>query len=205
MLDIKLITENPKLVAERLAKKGCVVDFTELLAWNAQRKTLLQQVEQDKAQRNKVSAQIPQLKKQGLPVDEIFAQMRELGDKIAATDAEVNALNDKIFEFVAKLPNMPDDDLLPGEKENNQVVKVFGEKPDFPFEAKNHVDLCTDLGIIDYARGTKLSGGGFWLYRGDGALLRDGIHARGGRGGRAPAVRRPRRALPGGRRRIDRD
>ena len=66
---------------------------------------------------------------------------------------------------------MPDDDLLPGEKENNKVIKVFGEKPQFNFDAKNHVDLCTALGLIDYERGVKLSGNGYWLYRGDGARL----------------------------------
>jgi len=171
MLDIKMICENPEKVKESLAKKGCVVDFTELLKWDKDRKTLLQQVEADKAERNKVSAEIPALKKAGKNVDEIFARMRALGDDIAERDDEINALNDKIFDFVAKLPNMPDDDLLPGEKENNRVVKVFGEKPRFDFEAKNHVDLCTSLNLIDYERGVKLSGGGYWLYRGDGARL----------------------------------
>ena len=171
MLDIKLITENPDLVRASLLKKGCDADFTELLGWVAERKKLLAEVEQDKAQRNKVSAEIPALKKQGLPVDEIFAEMRALGDEIAKKDAAVEEVNKKIFDFVAKLPNMPDDDLLPGEKENNQVVKVFGKKPEFSFEAKNHVDLCTALDLIDYERGVKLSGGGYWLYRGDGARL----------------------------------
>ena len=171
MLDIKLIVENPDLVAARLAKKGCVVDFAELIGRVNERKTLLQQVETDKAQRNKVSAEIPKLKKAGQPVDAIFAQMRELGEEIAKTDAKISELTDKITDFVAKLPNMPDDDLLPGEKENNQVVKVFGEKPEFKFKAKNHVDICTDLGLIDYERGVKLSGGGYWLYKGDGARL----------------------------------
>ena len=171
MLDIKLIVENPDLVAARLAKKGCVVDFAELIGWVNERKTLLQEVEADKAQRNKVSAEIPKLKKAGQPVDAIFVEMRELGEEIAKKDAIVSELTDKITDFIAKLPNMPDDDLLPGEKENNKVVKVFGEKPEFKFKAKNHVDICTDLGLIDYERGVKLSGGGYWLYKGDGARL----------------------------------
>ena len=69
------------------------------------------------------------------------------------------------------MPNIPDEDLLAGEKENNAVIREVGKKPEFDFEMKNHVDLCTNLGIIDYQRGTKLSGGGYWLYRGDGARL----------------------------------
>lgn len=171
MLDIKLIIENPEKIAAALAKKGCQVDFTELLKWNEQRKTLLSDVETDKAQRNKVSAMIPALKKEGKPVDEIFASMRALGEEIAKKDAMVNEINAKIFDFVSRLPNLPDDDLLPGEKENNAVVKVFGEKPEFDFAAKNHVDLCSSLRLIDYERGAKLSGNGYWLYTGDGARL----------------------------------
>lgn len=171
MLDIRLITENPEKVRDALSKKGCKVDFTELLEWNAQKKKYIQEVETLKAQRNKVSSEIPALKKAGKPVEGIFAEMRALGDKIAEGDEKVNALTEKIFDFVSGLPNIPDDDLLPGEKENNAVIKVFGEKPDFKFQPKNHVDLCTSLSLIDYERGAKLSGGGYWLYRGDGARL----------------------------------
>lgn len=171
MLDIKLITENPQLVKERLAKKGCNVDFTEVLKFNEERKTLISEGEQLKAKRNKVSSSIPALKKEGKPVDAIFAEMREIGETIAKYDEKVKELDNAIFDFVSKLPNMPDDDLLPGEKENNQVVKVFGSKPEFDFKAKNHVDLCTDLGMIDYERGVKLSGNGYWIYRGVGSRL----------------------------------
>ena len=171
MLDIKLICERPEEVQAALAKKGCQVDFTNLLEQVAKRKALMQQTDLLKAERNKVSAQIPALKKQGLPVEEIFAKMRALGDEIAANDKVLDALSQEITDFVAKLPNMPDPDLLAGEKENNQVVKVYNQKPEFDFKAKNHVDLCTALNLIDYERGVKLSGGGHWLYRGDGARL----------------------------------
>lgn len=171
MIDIKLITENPELVKARLLKKGCEVDFSDLIAKNEERKKIISQNEKLKAERNKVSASIPALKKQGLPVDEIFAQMRTLGETIAEGDEKIKTIDAEIFDFVAKLPNMPDDDLLSGEKENNQIVKEFGAKPEFAFKAKNHVDLCTSLGMIDYERGTKLSGNGYWMYRGDGAKL----------------------------------
>ena len=171
MLDIKLIIENPDLVKARLLKKGYEVDFTDLIKKDADKRALQYEIETLKAERNKVSSQIPALKKQGLPVENIFAEMRTLGDKIAEGDAKINALQEEIFNFVAMLPNLPDDDLLEGEKENNKVEKVFGTKPEFDFEVKNHVDLCTSLGLIDYERGVKLSGNGFWAYRGDGARL----------------------------------
>lgn len=171
MLDIKMIQDNPQKVRELLEKKGCEVDFSELISWDEERRKIIAETEKLKAEKNKVSAEIPKLKKAGQPVDAIFAEMKELGVKISDGDAKINELADKIFNFIACLPNLPDEDLLPGEKENNQVVKVFGKKPEFDFTMQNHVDLCTKLGIIDYTRGVKLSGGGFWLYRGLGAQL----------------------------------
>lgn len=171
MIDIKLIQNETEKVKASLEKKGCFVDFTELLGWDAQRKAVISEVESYKAQRNKVSAEIPKLKKEGKPVDNIFAEMRALGDKIEACDKTLAELNAKITDFVASLPNLPDDDLLPGEKENNEVIKVVGEKPEFSFKPQNHVDLCVKNNLIDYERGVKLSGGGYWLYRGMGARL----------------------------------
>lgn len=171
MLDIKLIIEKPDYVKESLKKKGYDVDFTEIIKKDAEKRALQHEIESLKAKRNKVSSEIPALKKQGLSVEHIFQEMREIGDKITEGDAKINALQEEIFNFVACLPNMPDEDLLSGEKENNQVVKVYNEKPEFNFKAKNHVDLCSALKIIDYERGVKLSGNGFWAYRGDGARL----------------------------------
>lgn len=171
MLDIARIRENPQAVADALRKKGCEADFSELIAWDDERKAVISRVEQLKARRNKVSAEIPALKKAGKPVEPIFEEMRRIGDEIAAGDGDINALVDRIKDFLSRLPNIPDDDLLPGEKENNQVVKVVGKKPEFDFPVKNHVDLCTSLGLVDYERGVKLSGNGFWIYRGMGARL----------------------------------
>lgn len=171
MLDIKLIIEKPNYVQAALAKKGCIVDFKDVIQKDEEKRKIQFEIDNLKAQRNKVSAEIPKLKKEGKPVEPIFEEMRELGVKIQEGDQKITALTQEIFDFIATLPNIPDDDLLPGEKENNAVVKVFNTKPEFSFKNKNHVDLCTDLGIIDYERGVKLSGNGFWAYRGDGARL----------------------------------
>ena len=171
MLDINRIKEDPAKAAELLARKGCEADFAQVLAWDSERKAAINSVEQLKARRNKVSAEIPKLKKEGKPVEHIFKEMREIGDEIADRDADINALVERINDFLSRLPNFPDEDLLPGEKENNQVVRVVGEKPEFSFPIKNHVDLCTSLGLIDYERGVKLGGNGFWIYRGLGAQL----------------------------------
>ena len=171
MLDLKRIREEKDRVAELLARKGCTVDFDEILKEDEERRAFIAQAEKLKAERNRVSAEIPALKKAGKPVDGIFAEMREIGEKIARADEGAKAAEQKVFEALAALPNIPDEDLAAGGKENNAVTEVRGKKPEFAFSPKNHVDLCTGLGIIDYTRGAKLSGGGFWLYRGDGARL----------------------------------
>lgn len=171
MIDLRKIQENPEKYVELYKRKGFDADFGVIFDLDAKRKSVTQEVEGYKAKRNKVSAEIPALKKAGKPVDGIFAEMRELGEKIADCDKRLKELEDQIFDIVSRYPNIPDEDLLAGEKENNAIIKIVGEKPTFDFKMQNHVDLCTKLGIIDYARGAKLSGGGYWLYRGDGARL----------------------------------
>ena len=171
MLDLKRIQENKEHIKELLARKGYDADLDALLSIDEKRRKAVSYVETLKAQRNKVSAEIPALKKAGKPVDDIFAEMRKLGEEIAEKDAEAKELEQKAFDMLCVMPNIPDEDLKSGEKENNEVIKVVGEKPEFSFKPQNHVDICTKLGIIDYQRGVKLSGGGFWVYRGEGARL----------------------------------
>ena len=171
MLDLNLIRSDKNFVEAALAKKGCIVDLTEVIDADRDRKALKQSAEEMKAERNRVSASIRKKKKAGQPVEPVFEEMRKLGEKIAEADAKIAELDKKISDVLLALPNMPDPDLVGGGKENNAVIKVSGERPEFGFTPKNHVDLCTDLGLIDYERGVKLSGGGFWIYRGMGARL----------------------------------
>ena len=171
MIDLNLIRNDRKYVEAALAKKGAVVDLKEVVDADAERKALKQRAEEMKAERNRVSASIPKLKKAGEPVEAVFEEMRKLGDKIADTDTQIAELDEKINDILYALPNLPDDDLTQGGKENNAVIKVVGIKPEFDFTPLNHVELCTGLGLIDYERGAKLSGGGFWIYRGMGARL----------------------------------
>lgn len=171
MLDIQMIRKEAPKVQELLARKGCNVDFTEFLNKDKSRRDLIAAVENLKARRNQVSAQIPQLKKAKADTTEIMAEMKDIAAQIKTMDAELAALEKDQFEFLAGLPNLPAEDLLPGGKENNRVVKVFGNKPEFNFPAKHHVELAESLDIIDYARGSKLSGNGFWIYKNMGARL----------------------------------
>ena len=171
MLDINRIRENPEGVKEALKKKLWDADFTELLAWDKRKKELIQFVEGNKAEMNKLSASVPQAKKNGEDVSKIFAQVKEIAAKNAESDKELKELEDKIFNFLAELPNIPDDDLLGGGKENNKPIRSFGKKPEFDFPMKDHVELATSLGLVDYDRAAKIAGRGAWIYTNLGAQL----------------------------------
>ena len=173
MLDIKYIKEKPEEVIARLAKKGkdAKDEIEQILALDTERRALIADTEAIKAEQNKTNKLIPVYKKEGKDVAPIFAQMKELSAKTKAIDERLKEVDCQLTSVMLGLPNLPDGDLLPGGKENNQPLRYFGEPKTFDFEPKNHVDLCTDLGLVDYDRGTKLSGSGFWIYRGMGARL----------------------------------
>ena len=173
MLDIKYIKEKPQEVIDRLAKKGkdAAEDIQAILDLDAKRRELIAGVEAAKAEQNRTTKMIPVMKKEGKDTTEIFAKMKELSASVKADEETLKEVETQLTSFMLGLPNLPDDDLLPGGKENNEPLRYHGEPRTFDFEPKNHVDLCNGLGLIDYERGTKLSGSGFWIYRGMGARL----------------------------------
>ncbi len=171
MIDINLIRKDPKALQAKYLRRGKEINFDSFLSLDEQRKGIISTVENMKAERNKVSATVPQLKKQGLDASATIAEMRALGDKIAELDNQLVEVDAQMRDFLLRLPNIPDDDLLAGGKENNMPIKTFGTLPQFDFTPKNHVELATSLGLIDYERGAKLAGNGNWIYTGMGARL----------------------------------
>ncbi len=173
MLDIKLIRENTEDVIARLAAKGKEArdEVERIVELDAQRRAMIAENEAKKAEQNKVNKDIPRLKKEGADVAPVFAKMKELAADIKANDARLAEIEGEYNDLMLGLPNLPDPDLKAGGKENNEPIRYFGEPHHFDFEPKNHVDICTELGLIDYKRGAKLSGNGFWIYRGMGARL----------------------------------
>ncbi len=171
MLDLNLIREDPEKVRRALLKRMIDVDLTGLLEGDATRRDLIARSEELKARRNKASAEIPRLKKAGQDVSALMAEMKSVSEQIKALDAERAQVESRVQELLDALPNLPDDDVRAGGKEANEVVRVGGSKPAFSFEPRDHVALCQSLGMIDYERGVKLGGNGFWIYRGAGARL----------------------------------
>ena len=173
MIDLKYIKESPEEVIARYLIKGkdARAEIEKILELDGARRAIIAENEAMKAEQNRTNKLIPQYKKEGKDVSEIFARMKELGATTKANDEKLKAVEADLQVLMLGLPNLPDTDLKSGGKENNEPLRYYGEPRKFDFEPKNHVDLCTNLGLIDYERGTKLSGSGFWIYRGMGARL----------------------------------
>lgn len=171
MLDIQYIKDQTEAVVARLAKKGFNVDFTDLLIQANQRKTLLIEVENVKAEANKLSASVPLVKKEGGDVAVIFAKVKALNASIVERETRLKLLEQSMETFLMELPNLPDEDLLAGGKEQNKVISIYGTQPKKDFPIKDHVELAESLDIIDYQRAAKISGAGTWIYKGLGAQL----------------------------------
>ena len=187
MLDIKRIKENPEAVKAGLRAKevDCDAIVDRIVELDVKIRALKTSTETKTAQKNKLAKENGKLfgqkkgaEKQGKDTSEIETIIEKNKAESIALDAsiadEANELKELSVEFrtaMLALPNLPDADLLPGSKENNQPLRYIGEKHSFDFEPKHHVDLCTDLGLIDYERGVKLAGSGNWMYTGMGARL----------------------------------
>ena len=173
MLDLKKIRETPDEVKAGLAAREADVSAVdEILALDAARREKTAALQSLQGERNATSKKIGAAKKAGQDTSAIQAEMRALGDRIAALDKEVSEVDEKQRSILLALPNLPAPGVVPGGKEANEVVSVWGEKPKFDgFEPKDHVELCTTLGLVDYDRGVRMGGNGFWLYRGMGARL----------------------------------
>ncbi len=187
MLDIKKIKEDPGAVKAGLRAKevDCDAIVDRILELDVQVRGLKTTTEGLTAQKNKLAkdngklfGQKKGMEKRGEDTSAIDAQIEankaesiRLDGEIADDAERLKVLNVEFRTAMLSLPNLPDLDLLPGGKENNEPLRYIGEKPSFDFEPKHHVDLCTDLGLIDYERGVKLAGAGNWMYTGMGARL----------------------------------
>ena len=187
MLDIRKIKENPDAVKAGLKAKevDCDAVVDRILVLDTEIRALKTASEGRTAQKNKIAKENGKLfgqkkgmEKKGEDTSALDAQIEaNKAESIAldaANEADTAKLKELSVEFktaMLSLPNLPDADLLPGGKENNEPLRYIGEKHNFDFEPKHHVDLCQDLGLIDYERGVKLAGSGNWMYTGMGARL----------------------------------
>lgn len=176
MLDIRLVRENAARVREKLASRGGGDEekVDELAALDEKRRALLTEVENLKSQRNRVSKEIGALmgQKKTAEAEAKKTETREIGDKITGMDKEVAAVEAARDEILLRIPNLPHDSVTVGKNaEDNPEMRTWGQKRTFDFKAKNHIEICEQLRLVDFARGAKLSGSGFLLYTNWGARL----------------------------------
>ncbi|MDA1044861.1 MAG: serine--tRNA ligase [Verrucomicrobia bacterium] len=173
MLDIRRLREQTDAVRTGLAAKGVdpsVLD--KVLALDAARRALLAETETLKGQRNTVSKDIGNLKRKGEDTSKMQASMRELGEHIAALEVDLRSNEDALNGELLSIPNTAHHSTPPGKNAtDNVVVREYGRIPSYAFAPKGHVDIAEDLGLVDFARATKLTGAGFALYTGRGARL----------------------------------
>lgn len=172
MLDIRRVRNNPEEVKAALARRHGQYPVDELLKVDEKRREVLVKVEEMKAEHNKVSKNIPVYKKEGKDVSEILEDMRVMSDEIKELDEEVKEIDIKMRKLLLEIPNTPHPSVVDGETdEDNEEIRRWGEPRSFDFDLKAHWDIGTDLDILDFERGGKITGSRFTLYKGMAARL----------------------------------
>ncbi len=172
MLDISIIRNEPEKIRTMLKnrnKDDAILD--KLLKADSEWRDLTSENNRLRKTRNEVSMEISKMPK-GAEKDAKIAEMREVADKIKANDDRMNELDVVRTDCLLNIPNIPHESVPIGKDENdNVVVYEVGEKRKFTFKPKEHWEIAEDLDIIDFERGVKIAGSGFYVMKGDGARL----------------------------------
>ncbi len=174
MLDIRLIRENPDLIKQRLANRSGdfapIVD--EVLAIDITRRTAETERQKLQSDRNRISKEIGIAKKNGQDTSAIETEVRGIGSRIDEIGFEADAADVRQRDLLLGIPNLPHDACPVGHSaEENPEIRVWGTKPCYDFQPKDHTVLGQALGMIDFEAGAKITGSAFVVYRGTGARL----------------------------------
>ena len=172
MISIRELRKNKKFFAKRLALKQNDIDLNEVLILDRKLRDLKTKSNEMRAERNAASESIGQLKKAGQDANISIKKTRELVDNLKELEKELNTYQHKLNDILYEIPNLPHESCPKGENESENVeIRKWGNKPEFDFKLKTHLELGEDLNLFDFQRGAKLSGSGFPLYTGKGAKL----------------------------------
>jgi seryl-tRNA synthetase len=172
MLDLKLIRSDPERVKAALARRGAADRVDQLLTLDARRRELLPEVENAQAERRTVSKQIGEAKQAGEGAGELMATVQGLKERIESGKEELEKVDLELGRLALTLPNLPDPDAPEGMTEEDAVVmREVGERTEFDFEPRDHLEIGTELGLIDMEAGARLSGSRFAYLKGDLVML----------------------------------
>ena len=176
MLDLKFIRENTDKVKVGLASKRVTVDLDGLLQLDIRRRQLIVKIDELKAKKNAANDEISGLIKNKQDPKPFIASMKTIAAEIDTLEPQVKVIDEQIQNILLFIPNIPHESVPKGGMEANQVVANWGDKPVFDFKPKTHVEIAESLDIIDFKRGTKLSGSNFILYKDLGARLERALY-----------------------------
>ncbi|HOU83777.1 MAG TPA: serine--tRNA ligase [Spirochaetota bacterium] len=178
MIDPKVLRENPDEIKRvlKIRKMESAVDLTALSELDSKMLSLGKECDVLRESRNKLSKEVGNIKREGGDATAVMSQVNEVNSKIEKNEAEIAALDDRYNEMILSVPNILHSSVPVGNDEkDNVIVRVHGEKPAFDFAPKAHYDLGTDLDILDFERGVKLSGARFYVYKNLAAKLERAI------------------------------
>ena len=176
MLDIKFLRENLDFVRRKMLERGQDIDLDRFSSMEAKRRNILQEVESLRSERNQASKEIGKKKAKKEDASELIARMAEVSARIKELDELLKETEESLRDVVMIIPNIPHESVAYGSSsEDNPVVRTWGEKPVFDFVPKPHWEIGESLNILDFARGAKITGARFTLYRGLGARLERAI------------------------------
>jgi len=171
MLDLKFIRENPDLVKKAVEAKRERANVDDLLELDVQRRQVIGEVESAQAEQNKVNKKIAEMKRSGQDASDVIAEMRQLSSDIQKKNEKRRDIEQKIYEIQIRIPNIPHESVPIGGEEDNAFVRSWGEFEEKDYKPLPHYECAEKLGLIDFQRGSNLSGSFFVSYRGLGAKL----------------------------------
>lgn len=171
MLDIRLIRDDMDRVKKGLKTKGVEADLDGILALDKKRREILGQADTLRAEQNNASDEIAVMMRDKKDASKMIASMKKIKAKIEELNGPLKEIEQKIHDAIICIPNIPHESAPVGGVEANMIVRERGDRKQFDFKPKSHVDLAHELDIIDFERSAKLSGAGFVLYKGVGARL----------------------------------
>ncbi|MFT5037040.1 MAG: seryl-tRNA synthetase [Candidatus Azotimanducaceae bacterium] len=171
MLDIKFIRENLDIVKMAATKKHIEIDLDRLMFVDDSRRELMQKAESKKAEQNTVSTQIAQAAEPAIK-QQLIAEMQALKTEIQKDEEDLKPVMEEWQKLMLQVPNIPDMSVPDGKTDaDNLEIRAWGDKPKFSFEPKDHVEIMTKLGMVDFERGTKVHGFRGYYLLGDGVRL----------------------------------
>lgn len=166
MIDLGLLREQPEQVIGLIKRKDPTYDAQRLFDWDIKLRALRQEVEELRRKKNELATQA----KSGV-TDELRAQSIQIGKELKSKESELEQLETDFKNLYLSCPNIPEVSIPLGGKEANKVVKTWGQKKEINFPVKNHVELGTALGWLDFDAATRMTGSNFALYKGDAVRL----------------------------------